>query len=279
MNYIEVDFKITPNTSEYREIIAAMLGQIEFESFSDTKQGIKAYIPENLFDENKMIDILSTIMPLFDDFSFSYSKIEQQNWNEKWEKNFDPIIINKDCRIRAPFHSADKNYKFEIIIEPKMSFGTGHHDTTALMMLLMYNIDFTNKNVLDMGCGTGVLGIFASIKNANKITAIDIDEWACENTIENADKNNVSNITVKQGDISLLNNEKFDIILANINRNILINDMNKYIASLKKEGSILFSGFYTQDLSVIKEKAEQSGLTEALYIEKNNWIAVKFIKS
>jgi len=279
MNYIEVDFKITPNTSELREIIAAMLEQVNFESFSDTEQGIKAYIPENLFNENSIINNLNTIIPLFDDFSFSYNKIEQQNWNEKWEKSFNPIIINTNCRIRAPFHSDKGNYKFDIIIEPKMSFGTGHHATTALMMQLIFDIDFSNKNVLDMGCGTGVLGIFASMKNAKKVTAIDIDQWACENTVENAEKNNISNIEVKQGDASLLDAEQFDVILANINRNILLNDMQQYISSLKKDGYILFSGFYTQDLPIIKEKAEQFKLTEVLHIEKDNWIAVKFINN
>ena len=278
MNYIEVDFIIKPVTSENREIIAAMLGQIEFESFADTKQGLQAYIQEPLFNEKLMNSTLISIKSALDTLNHTIKLIEDKNWNAEWEKNFDPIYINKDCVIRAPFHKAEPNYKYELIIEPKMSFGTGHHSTTALMIKQMLNIDFSDKEVLDMGCGTGVLGILASFKKAKKVLAIDIDNWAYENTIENAERNNISNMSVKQGNASLLNKNLFDILLANINRNILLNDMATYVDSLKNGGTLLLSGFYLQDLETISEKAEQLGLTYINHIENDNWVSVKYTK-
>jgi ribosomal protein L11 methyltransferase len=275
MDYIEVSFEINPVSSEYREIIAALLGEIDFESFADTKQGLQAYIQLPLFNEDTMNETLSPIKSLFENFNFSITTIKEQNWNAEWEKNFDPIHIGSMCRIRAPFHSSEGNFTYDLIIEPKMSFGTGHHATTSLMLQLMFEVDFSHKNVLDMGCGTGVLAILASLKHAEKIVAIDIDAWAFENTIENAERNMVNNIIAKQGDAKLLENEKFDIILANINRNILISDMHIYAASLKKEGLLLLSGFYTQDLPLILEKAELQGLKYISQLEQDNWMAVK----
>lgn len=279
MDYIEVNFIFTPVNNENREIIAAMLGQIEFESFADTKQGIQAYIQESLFNESLMIDTLENVKPIFESFSYTVTTIKDKNWNAEWEKNFDPIHISDECMIRAPFHKAQPKYKYELIIEPKMSFGTGHHSTTALMIKTMLDLDFSNKEVLDMGCGTGVLGILASLKHAKGIFAIDIDNWAFENTIENAERNNIANIAVKKGDATLLDGKNFDIILANINRNILLSDMAIYVNSLNKNGILLLSGFYSQDFQIISEKAQELDLKYNSHIENDNWVAIKFIKN
>jgi len=279
MDYIEVNFEIKPVSAEYREIIAALLGEIDFESFADTKQGLQAYIQLPLFNEVRMNEVLVDIQPIFESFSYSVETIKEQNWNAEWEKNFNPIHIADICRIRAPFHSSDGHFKYDIIIEPKMSFGTGHHATTALMLQLMFDVNFSERRVLDMGCGTGVLAILASMKKAKEILAIDIDNWAFENTIENAERNNAKNIIAKQGDATLLKNEKFDIIVANINRNILLNDMPLYIKSLHNNGLLLLSGFYSQDLPLILEKTKELGLKYETQLEHDNWIAVKLINT
>lgn len=276
MNYIEVNFEFTPVSNENREIIAAMLGQIEFESFADTKKGLQAYIQKPQFNEVLMNETLKNVKLIFEHFNYNITTIKDKNWNAEWEKNFDPIHITDECRIRAPFHSPKTSYKYELVIEPKMSFGTGHHATTALMIKLMLDVDFSNKEVLDMGCGTGVLGILASLKNAKSIFAVDIDNWAFENTIENSERNNITNIIIKKGDASLLEGKHFDTILANINRNILLNDMAMYVNSLNKNGIIIFSGFYLQDIPIITEKAQQLGLSYENHIENDNWIAIKF---
>ena len=279
MNYIEVNFEFTPVSNENREIIAAMLGQIEFDSFSDTKKWIQAYIQESQFSEDLMNDTLENVKLIFDNFNYTITTIEDKNWNAEWEKNFEPIHISEECRIRAPFHSSEPKYKYEIIIEPKMSFGTGHHATTALMMKQILDFDFSNKEVLDMGCGTGVLGILASLKNAKNVYAVDIDNWSFENTIENAERNNIKNISIKKGDASLLVGKHFDVILANINRNILLNDMAMYVNSINNNGSLILSGFYSQDLPIISDKANQLGLKYENHIENDSWVAVKFSKN
>ena len=275
MDYNEINFVLNPVTDELREIIAALLGQIDFESFTDTKEGLKAYIQQPIFNEELMNETLIAVQKNFDSFNYSILTIKDKNWNAEWEKNFNPVCISGICRIHAPFHPKDNKYKYDLNIEPKMSFGTGHHDTTELMIKLMLDIDFFGQEVLDMGCGTGVLSILASLKNAKKILSIDIDNWAYENTIENAKRNNITNITTKKGDAAILAGHIFDTILANINRNILLNDIPIYVNSLKKNGCLILSGFYSQDLPVILEKAEQLGLKYDKHIESNNWIAIK----
>jgi ribosomal protein L11 methyltransferase len=277
MDYIEVSFEFEPVSSDNREILAALLGQIDFESFSDTKQGLNAYIQEPLFNTDAVNESIKPLQAIFENLTFKVALIKDQNWNAEWEKNFSPINIIDTCRIRAPFHPSDGNFQFEIEIEPKMSFGTGHHATTALMVQFMLEMDLKNQEILDMGCGTGVLAILASFKNAKNILAIDIDNWAFENTIENIERNKVSNIETLKGDASLLINRKFDVILANINRNILLKDLESYSKSLANKGQLLLSGFYTQDLALITEKAESLGLSLQKHIENDNWVAAKFI--
>ncbi len=258
MDYNEISFVLTSATNEQREIIAALLGQIDFESFTDTKDGLKAYIQKYLFNEVLMNETLKAVNTNFGSFSYAISTIKKRNWNAEWEKNFNPICISNICRIHAPFHPKDNKYKFDLNIEPKMSFGTGHHETTVLMIKLMLNMNLTGHEVLDMGCGTGVLSILASLKNAKR--------------------NSITNITAKKGDSALLTGYSFNTILANINRNILLNNMAAYVNSLKKNGYIVLSGFYLQDLPVILEKAKQLDIKYDMHTENNNWVAVKFIK-
>jgi ribosomal protein L11 methyltransferase len=279
MNYIEVAFTFEPATPENREIIAALTSEAGFESFSDTKQGVNGYAPENLFDEEIMKEAIIPLFSTFENLTYSINTIETQNWNEQWEKSFEPIHIGQQCRIRAPFHSSEGQFEFDIVIEPKMSFGTGHHATTVLMMEMILPLDLNGKKVLDMGCGTGVLGILAAMKNAESAVGIDVDNWSFENSIENAQRNHISNFEVKLGDASLLAGQYFDVILANINRNILLNDMEYYVKAMKMGSQLVLSGFYIQDLPLISTKAAQLGLTHNRHIENNNWTAVLFSKN
>ena len=280
MNYIEVNFTITANESSEinaqmaREILVAELGALNFESFVNTDTGLQAYVQEADFVEEEISDLYILHNP---DFSITMEVIiiEQQNWNAEWEKSFEPIEVDGKCIVRAPFHDK-KEVDFDIVIEPKMSFGTGHHETTHQMITQLLNMNVSGKRVLDMGCGTGILAILACMKGANSITGIDIDKWAYENTLENIRKNKCSQIIVKQGGAELLNNCSYDIILANINRNILLNDMEAYTKTMRTGSQIAFSGFYTSDISHIDTKARNLGLRLLRQSEKNNWAALVY---
>lgn len=278
MDYIETKFEIIPFNSENCDILSALLGEIGYESFVENETGLSAYIQNNLFDKKAIQSVVENIQGLIPNISFQSEVIKDRNWNHEWEKNFEPIIIDNTCLIKAPFHNIEKTYPHEIIIEPKMSFGTGHHATTACIIRLMGEIDFMNKTVLDMGCGTGVLGIYAAQKGAKNILGIDIDSWAFENTNENTERNNINNLKVLEGDASLLTNYSFNIILANINRNILLNDMYSYEKCMSKESLLLLSGFYTEDLPMIQEKAKELGLTYIKHLTEKNWVAVLYKK-
>ncbi|WP_010252097.1 50S ribosomal protein L11 methyltransferase [Myroides injenensis] len=276
MIYIAYHFNVEPRELG-AEILLAELGEKAFESFEETPTGISAYVQKDLWTD----DILDDIFILqSDQFTITYRKeeIAQVNWNVEWEKNFDPIDVDGECYVRAPFHPAI-DAKYDIVIEPKMSFGTGHHETTFMMIRQILNNDMEGKHVLDMGCGTAILAILASLRGAKTVEAIDIDNWCYINSTENVTRNNCSNISVFEGDASILATEpKYDVILANINRNILVNDMDKYVACLKTGGSIFFSGFYTEDIPVILKSAESYGLSFENQLEKNNWVSLKFIK-
>ena len=278
MDYIRITLKITPFEEWLRDILVAQLGEIGFDSFIETEGGIEAYIPENKFHDNELQFVLNEFQ---DDFSFSMEKetIKGRNWNEEWEKNyFEPLLIADKCVIRAPFHKVYPKAQYEIVIEPNMAFGTGNHETTAMMVETILENDFENKTVLDMGCGTGILGIMASMKGAHKVTAIDIDEWSFKGAIENSAINNVQNIVIKQGDAGLLGNEKYDIILANIHKNVLISDLPAYNSVLKKGGLLVMSGFYYEDIPDITEAARMQKLEPTDYLVKNNWVAYSFRK-
>lgn len=275
MNYIEYDFKIEPQ-GVASEILVAELAEWGFESFVDTERGILAYIQESLWNEHILDEIYILKSEEFL-ITYSFRTIEQVNWNEEWEKNFDPISVDGLCTVRAPFHPKTDT-KYDIIIEPKMSFGTGHHETTYMMLQFLLQTDFSGKSVLDMGCGTSVLAIMSEKRGATKITAIDIDDWCVENSIENIQRNDCKCIEVKLGDASLLKNEHFDVVIANINRNILSNDLSLYAATLSQNGMVLLSGFYKSDMPVILEECSKHGLSFVENLERNEWVAVKCVK-
>ncbi|MFJ1262447.1 50S ribosomal protein L11 methyltransferase [Capnocytophaga canis] len=275
MNYIEYDFKIEPQ-GVASEILVAELAEWGFESFVDTERGILAYIQESLWNEHILDEIYILKSEEFL-ITYSFRTIEQVNWNEEWEKNFDPISVDGLCTVRAPFHPKTDT-KYDIIIEPKMSFGTGHHETTYMMLQFLLQTDFSGKSVLDMGCGTSVLAIMSEKRGTTKITAIDIDDWCVENSIENIQRNDCKCIEVKLGDASLLKNEHFDVVIANINRNVLLNDLSLYAATLSQNGMVLLSGFYKSDMPVILEECSKHGLSFVENLERNEWVAVKCVK-
>ncbi len=277
MEYIKLRCTITPDNEINRELAIAELGNLGFESFTETEDEVEAYIPSKDFSPEMMKAEEISENPFFK-LSYSPEIIPDQNWNEVWEKNyFEPLLVEGQCLIRAPFHTEYPQAQYEIIIEPKMAFGTGNHETTHLMIAAILNQDTKGKQVLDMGCGTGILGILASMKGAASITAIDIDEWAYNNTIENAEKNGISNLTAGLGDAALLKGRKFDMIYANIQRNILLQDMESYSAALNHGGEIIMSGFYSEDLPAIREKAEACGLAYRDHQLRSNWCAARFI--
>ena len=258
------------------EILIAELGEAGFESFVETENGVQAYIQTAEYHE----EILENIQILDStEFKITYTSedIEQVNWNEEWEKNFSPIVVDELCQVRAPFHPKLET-EFDIVIEPKMSFGTGHHATTHMMIQHILKDDWENLKVLDMGCGTGVLAILAEMKGAQPLDAIDIDNWCYLNTVENIERNNCHHITAYEGDASLLNNKSYDAIIANINRNILLKDMATYVNCLNTNGKLFLSGFYQEDLPIIKESCENLGLNYQTHLVRDNWVAVKFVK-
>ncbi len=273
-NYIGYHFSVEPKELG-SEILIAELGETAFESFIETENGLSAYVQKELWNEN----ILDDIQILHsEEFTISYTieEIEQVNWNEEWEKNFEPIDIDGICQIRAPFHEKN-DAKYDIVIEPKMSFGTGHHETTFMMAQHLLETDVTGMKALDMGCGTAILAILAEMRGAQPIDAIDIDNWCYLNSIENAERNNCKHITVYEGDASLLVDQKYDLIIANINRNILLNDMQAYVNCLNKGGLLLLSGFYEEDIPFIDASCTEKGLTYVKKFQKNNWVSLKYV--
>ncbi|MFK8298345.1 50S ribosomal protein L11 methyltransferase [Capnocytophaga cynodegmi] len=275
-NYIEYNFTIEP-LGVASEILVAELAELGFESFVDSENGILAYIQENLWHKNILDDVYILQSAEFK-ISYTFKTIEQINWNEEWERNFSPIVVDDICTIRAPFHEVP-NTTYDIIIEPKMSFGTGHHETTYMMLQFLLNTDLQEKKVLDMGCGTSVLAIMAEKRGAKSITAIDVDDWCVQNSVENIERNHCKNISVKLGDASLIDNENFDVVIANINRNILLSDIPQYAKTLPSEGTLLLSGFYESDIPVITNKCNENDLKLVEKLERNQWVALKFKKN
>lgn len=272
MKYIELSFSFSQNT-DFADIVVAKLNEIEFESYVETQDGVDAYIQESLFNQEKLNEVIEDLQSLFQ-FEYTIKEIKQENWNQQWEENFNPVEINKDCFIRAHFH--DKiDCKYEIIITPKMSFGTGHHETTFLMMNEMFHIDFNNKKVLDMGCGTGILAILSKMLGSSITQAIDIDEWSYENSVENATLNNTEDINFSLGDVTAIKGT-FDVVLANINRNIILEDISKYIDSLNDNSDLLLSGFLSEDVIIIRDKVESLGLSFVSHKNKNKWNLLHF---
>tara|TARA_B100000767_G_scaffold273917_1_gene305422 strand:+ start:4977 stop:5813 length:837 start_codon:yes stop_codon:yes gene_type:complete len=273
--YIQILFTLSP-VQPTTEILTAKLAQIGFESFVELDNGLEAYISQKDWNEELFLQIQFLKNP---DFSIEYKihTIAPKNWNKLWESDFKPIIIGNRCAIRADFHDPIEA-DYELIITPKMSFGTGHHQTTYMMIQYILDLDLVGSKVLDMGCGTGVLAILAIKKGASHADAIDVESWCYENTKENALLNNCSDIDPYKGDSSLLKYKKYDVIIANINKNVLLQDIPVYASSLNKEGVLLISGFYTADIKDIQQVSETVNLKYRSYLERDNWLAVKFIK-
>jgi len=279
MNYFEINFSILPFEEYVSDVLASELGEIGFDSFVSTAVGLDAYALETAFDEVKLKDLLENF-PFEASIEYKVTKIESKNWNEEWEKHyFEPIVIGNECVIHSSFHKNVPIAKYDIVIDPKMAFGTGHHETTSLVIGRILQMELQDKTLLDMGCGTAVLAILASMRGAKDILAIDIDTWCTENSIENLQMNHIENVEVLLGGAELLAGKHFDIILANINRNILLADMEQYTNCLSIGGELYMSGFYVQDIPLIEAEANRNGLTLIDYHEKNNWVAVKTVKT
>ena len=272
--YLGYHFTVEPKELG-SEILIAELGELPFESFVESEFGVTAFIQKQLWTTSILDDIFVLNSPQFT-ISYTIEEIDQVNWNEEWEKNFDPIDVDGKCHVRAPFHPKT-NAEYDIIIEPKMSFGTGHHETTHMMIQHLLEIDVTNMKTLDMGCGTAILAILAEMKGAQPIDAIDIDNWCFLNSIENAERNNCKYISVYEGDASLLIDQCYDLIIANINRNILLNDMQSYVDCLNKNGVLLLSGFYEEDIPYIEASCIEKGLKFVKKIQRNKWVSLKYV--
>jgi len=273
--YIEYNFEVTPKEPA-TEILIAQLGFAGFESFVENENGVTAYIQKQDWN-SKILDEVFILNSDEFKISFEQKEVEQTNWNAEWEKNFEQIQVDNLVSVRAPFHE-NPNLKYDIVIEPKMSFGTGHHETTHMMIQHLLDLDLVGKKVLDMGCGTGILAIFSEMKGAQPTDAIDIDAWCYENSLENVERNNCHHISVYEGDASLLKGRRYDVIIANINRNILLSDMKTYTDCLNDDGVLLLSGFYEDDIPIINEEVLQYDLVFNKKIERNNWVALRYLK-
>ncbi len=278
MNYVQTEIFIEgENKTETGEILIALLSEHPFESFDETETGIRCFMPLSVFKREEIAEALNQLKSTMN-FNYEITEIEDQNWNKKWESNYDPVLIDGTCYIRAPFHEAKKEVDYQIVIEPKMSFGTAHHETTSMMISYILENNWENLSVLDMGCGTGVLAILASMKGATRLLAIDNDEWAYSNTVENLERNNITNTKALQGGKELIPHQVFDVILANINRNILLDQIAKYSQVLLYGGKLFMSGFYEEDIPIIVKEAEKHNLKFTDKKLKNKWVAVRMVK-
>ena len=278
MKYLEFTFRTIPCTETANDVLSAVLGEAGFESFIEQTDGIAAYIQKQLFNEDSLQTALAEFPMPGTQVEYSYQEAEDKDWNEEWEKNFfHPIIIDDRCVIHSTFHRDIPKAEYDIVINPQMAFGTGHHETTSLIIGELLNGNLQGKSLLDMGCGTSILAILARMRGAAPCTAIDIDEWCVRNSLENIELNHVDDITVFQGDASSLADKgPFDVIIANINRNILLNDMKHYVSRMHSGSELYMSGFYVDDIPVIQAEAERNGLSFVHQQEKNRWAAVKF---
>lgn len=277
MNYYELHFTTTVTDNYQQDLLMNELAEFGFDTFEEVDFGFKAYIPADSFSKKALDEVLQPYHEMFT-FSYEVTLIPQKNWNEVWESNFEPIQIKDEVYVRATFHDARPEFPYEIVIDPKMAFGTGHHQTTSMMMEWILEMDIKDKTVLDMGCGTGILAILASKLGATSITAIDYDEVCYESTLENAPLNHIGNIIAICGSKEEIPDYEYDIILANINRNILIEQMDRYVEVLRPGGEIYFSGFYeVPDLEIITAEAAKYGLKYVSHKENKNWVAAKFI--
>lgn len=277
MQYLQVTFKFVEIAEYQQDLLIADLADIGFNTFEDTSEGFLAFIEQEHFQEAALQAILAEHEDL--NASYSVEEIAGENWNKVWEQNFEPLVISDQCYVRATFHEPQPQYPFEIVIDPKMAFGTGHHQTTTMMMEYILSTDFKGKRVLDMGCGTGILAFLAAKKGASTLTAIDYDQVCYESTLENAALNHVDNLIAICGGKEAIPTQTFDVILANINRNILLDQMDSYASVLAPGGEIMFSGFYEDpDLGMIKAACSTAGMTYQDHKKIGDWVAARFIK-
>ena len=266
----------SPNSDIQHDVLVTMLADLGFDSFMDDDLGLKAYLTADHPLDGAVEDLLG--MDTFRGIHLlSVEVMPDKDWNEVWESSYPPVIVNERCRVRAPFHEPDPDFEFDLVIEPKMSFGTANHETTAQIIQLMLDTDFKGKDVLDMGSGTAVLAILAKKLGAGRVMAIDNDEWAYRNAFTNCELNGVNDLEIVLGDASSIQGD-FDVVLAKINRNILLRDMHFYVEAMRPQARIFFSGFYTEDLNGIKAEASRLGLHYQRHLAKNNWVAAEFLK-
>ena len=279
MRYTAVYFRPEKPSDLMNELMIAELNDAGFEGFMETDHGVVGYLSSELYEKTDVNKLQFMQNSELGRIEIETEFVVDKNWNELWESNYKPAVISEEIIVRAPFHNTEATYKYDIIIEPKMSFGTGHHETTSLMIKLISKINMQGKTVLDVGCGTGVLGILSAMMGAKSVTALDINEWAYENTIENAKKNNVENIYVSLGGIDTVGDQFFDILLANITRNVLLAEIPTYSHFLVKGGILLLSGFLNSDLAKISEQCKINYLSSDSHVQKKDWIAAKFKKN
>lgn len=278
-NYIKTDLSITPYCEAVADILSAMLAEVGYESFVSNENGITAYVPENLYSAESVTAVIEDFPLEGYRIEYTTEKIEGEDWNTEWEKNyFQPIVVDDKCVIHSTFHTDVPKTKYDIVIDPKMAFGTGYHQTTCHMIRAILATDLCGKSVLDMGCGTALLAILACKHGAATAVAIDIDEFAYENAKENIQLNDTLGIDVRLGGVEALHSEDtFDYIFANINRNILLADMQHYVACMHPGSEIFISGFYVEDIGVLKEEAEKLGLEYVSFAEDNRWAMMRFV--
>ena len=279
-DYTKIEFKVTPNEEVATDVLAALLAEVGFESFVPNEEGLEAYVPHNLYDESNITAVVENF-PL-EGYTITYNSefIEGEDWNAEWEKNyFQPIVLGEECVIHSTFHTDVPKARYDILIDPKMAFGTGYHQTTCHMLRAILASDMNGKSVLDMGCGTALLAILARKHGATDVVAIDIDEFAYENAKENVVLNNTPDIEVRLGGADAIKEDDcFDYVIANINRNILLADMVNYVRCMHPGSQIFISGFYTEDMEVLKEEATRHGLRYIGYAEDNRWAMMRFEK-
>jgi len=275
LEYIELKIEVA---TDYADILVAELADLHYEGFVETEQGLDAYVPVDHFSDAALLELSKKYQELFE-MNYTSQTLEKQNWNETWEKNYDPVIVGDQCIVRATFHEIAQNYPYEILINPKMSFGTGHHATTTMMIAHQLEMDFERKTVLDMGCGTGILAIMAEKLKAASIDAVDIDDWSVENTIENVALNGCEKIKVQKGTVETAQlADTYDIILANINRNVLIHDLPFYDQHLANNGFLVMSGFYDVDTELIETTARKYNLDSINHKTQDSWYSIIFKK-
>lgn len=281
MRYIQLSVSLSPCNEDLTDILSFQLGNIGYDSFIANEHGVDAFIPQKDFSEEKLKEML-LLLPidmndLFNDVNVEYkfNLLEEKNWNTEWEKHyFQPLVVSEQCLVRSTFHQIDQQYDYEITIDPKMAFGTGHHQTTYLMLQEILKLELKNKSFLDIGCGTAVLAILASKKDATPIVAIDFDEWAYYNAKENVLLNDITNVDVRLGEIDLVSNEKFDFIFANINRNILLQDVKYYANAMNQGATLIMSGFYVEDVPILQLECQHNNLSFQKLEQKDNWCAI-----